>query len=53
MDELLVGYPDLTREGILAALEFAADSVVQIAVLPGPRGSAARDWAVLGRIEIK
>ena len=33
--------------------EFAADSVVQIAVLPGPRGSAARDWAVLGRIEIK
>jgi hypothetical protein len=33
--------------------EFPADTVVQISVLPGPNDSNARDWALLGRIEIK
>ncbi len=32
---------------------FATDTVVQIAVLPGPAGSIMRDWAMLGPIEIK
>jgi len=33
--------------------EFAVGTVVQIAVLPGPTNSYARDWALLGEIEIK
>lgn len=34
-------------------VELAADTNIQIAVLTGPNGSFARDWAMLGRIEIK
>jgi hypothetical protein len=33
-------------------VNFAADTVVQIAVLPGPNNSIARDWTIIGGIEI-
>lgn len=48
---------DQTKDRGLQSLEytanFTADTVVQIAVLPGPSGSISRDWTVIGPIEIK
>ena len=34
-------------------INLAEGEVVVIEILPGPQGNAARDWALLGRVEIK